>query len=199
MFVQVIKGRTTDSAGFTKQVERWRDEIRPGAEGFLGSTGGVADDGTFVVLARFADESAARANSERPEQSAWWDETSKFIDGEATFRESSDVDTVLDGGSDTAGFVQVMEGKVTDRAKADALETPELLEQLRAARPDLIGSLRVWFPDGAFVEAAYFTSEEEARKGEASAEFSETEQQSYAEVYGEMTYVDLRDPIFTGS
>src|SRR5262245_48724915 len=124
MFVQVIKGHTNDPEGFARQGERWQEEVRPGAVGYLGTTGGIAEDGTFIVFARFADEAAARANSDRPEQGAWWEETSKYVDGEASFRESSDVDTLFDGGSDKAGFVQVMEGTVTDRAKAKALETP---------------------------------------------------------------------------
>jgi hypothetical protein len=194
MFVQVIKGRTQDAAGLRRRSERWRDEVRPGAIGFLGGTSGIADDGTFIVFARFVDEASARANADRPEQSAWWEETTKFFDSEPTFRESNDITTMFDGGSDDAGFVQVMEGNVTDRAKADALETPELLEQLRKARPDLLGSVRVWFPGGAFAEAAYFTSEADARKGEASNEFQGQEEE-FAAVYGDMTYIDLRDPL----
>jgi hypothetical protein len=196
MFVQIIKGRTTDRDGLRRQDERWRDELRPGAKGFLGSTFGIADDGTVVVFARFEDEAAAKANSERPEQSAWWEETSKFFDGEPAFRDSSDVSTLFEGGSNDARFVQIMEGKVPNRAKAEALETPELLEQLRAARPDLLGGLRVWFPDGEFVEAAYFTNEEEARKAEASSEFSDSNEQ-FADAYGDVNYIDLRDVTLT--
>jgi hypothetical protein len=196
MFVQVIKGRARDAAGLRRQSERWRDEVRPGAVGFLGGTAGVADDGTFVVFARFADEAAAKANSARPEQSAWWEETAKLFDGEPTFRESSDVSILFEGGSDAAGFVQVMEGTVTDRAKAEAFETPEMLEQLHAARPDLLGSVRVWFPGGAFADAAYFTSEEDARKGESSGGFSGP-QQEFAQLFGEMTFIDLRGPILS--
>jgi hypothetical protein len=195
MFVQVIKGKVSDPAAVRRQNERWRKEVQPGATGFLGSTVGVAADGTFVALARFADEAAAKKNSARAEQSAWWAETAKMFDGEPTFRESTDITTLFDGGSDRAGFVQVMEGSVKDRAKAQAFETPEMLEELRAARPDLIGSVRAWFPGGAFVDAAYFTSEEDARKGEASADFSG--QQEYMDLFGEMTFIDLRDPILT--
>lgn len=196
MFVQVIKGRTSDSAGIQRQTERWRDEIRSGARGFLGSTIGVADDGTFVALARFSDEAAARENSERPEQAAWWEETSKYFDGEPTFRESSDVTTLFDGGSNDADFVQIMEGRAVDRAKVEAFETPELLAQLRAARPDLLGSLRVWLDGGAFVEAAYFTSEADARRGETSGDF-EGPQEEFAELFGDMTFLDLREPWLT--
>jgi hypothetical protein len=197
MFVQVIKGRTNDADAVLRQGQRWIDEIRPGAKGYLGGTAGVADDGTVVVFARFADEAAARANAARPEQGAWWEEMAKLLDGEPTFRESSDVTTLFDGGSDDAGFVQVMEGTVSDRAKAEAMESPELVAELRAARPDLLGSYRVWFEGGAFAEAAYFTSEADARTGESSSDFSGP-QEEFASLFGEMTFIDLRAPQLSG-
>jgi hypothetical protein len=191
MFVQVIKSRTSDPDGLLRQAQRWSSDVRPDAIGFLGGTFGIADDGTFVALARFEDEASARANSERPEQQAWWEETTHLVDDDPTFRESSDVTMLFDGGSDDAGFVQVMEGKVSDRAKAEAWETPELLARLHAARPDLLGGLRVWLADGEFVEAAYFTSETDAREGESSTEFAGA-QEEYTELFGEMTFLDLR-------
>ena len=194
MFVQVIKGRTSDADGLRRQFQRWLDEVRPGAVGFIGSTVGIADDGTVIAFARFADEAAAKANAARAEQGAWWEETSKYYDAEPTFRESSDVTTLLEGGSNSAGFVQVMEGTMSDRAKAEALETPEMVKQLSAARPDLIGSTRVWFAGGAFAEAAYFTSEADARKDESSSEFTGP-QEEYMGLFGEMTFTDLRDPL----
>jgi hypothetical protein len=194
MFVQVIKGKTKDPAGVTRQLERWREELKPGAVGFLGSSGGVADDGTVILFARFRDEAAARANAQQPEQDAWWQATAKYFDAEPSFRESTDVSTLLEGGSNDAGFIQVMEGKVNDRAKAEAFESPEMLEQLRSARPDLIGGLRVWFDGGAFAEVVYFTNEEDARKGESSGDFSGP-QEEYTSLFGEMTYTDIRRPL----
>jgi len=194
MFVQVIKGHTSDREGLRRQLERWRTDLKPGAVGFEGSTVGVADDGTLIAIARFSDAKAAQKNSDRPEQGEWWQETEKLLDGPATFRESSDTSTLFGGGSNDAGFVQVMEGTVTDRAKAEAMENPEMEEQLRAARPDLIGGHRVWFDDGSYVEAAYFTSEAEARKNEQSAEFAGP-QQEYMALFGEMTFTDLREPL----
>jgi hypothetical protein len=195
MFVQVIKGRTSDPAGLRQQLERWRTEVKPGAVGFEGSTAGIAEDGTVIVVARFSDAGAAEKNADRPEQGAWWDAAAAYFDGEPTFRESSDTSTLFGGGSDDAGFVQVMEGTVTDRAKADAFETPEMLEQLRAARPDLLGGNRVWFDGGGFVELAYFTSEADARAGEASAEFAGP-QEEYVQLFGDLTFTDLREPLF---
>ena len=193
MFVQIIKGRTKDAAALRAQGERWTSEVRPGAIGHLGGTFGIADDGTFVVLARFEDEASARANAERPEQSEWWAGVEPLLDGPATFRESSDISLLFDGPSTAAGFVQVMEGTVPDRAKAEATETPELEAQLKKARPDLLGSLRAWFDGGDYVEAAYFTSEDDARKGESSSDF-EAPQADFTATFGEPTYTDLRDP-----
>jgi hypothetical protein len=196
MFVQVITGKTKDAAGVRAQSERWAEELKPGATGFLGGTAGVADDGTLIVLACFEDEAAAQANSDRPEQGEWWAGMEALLDGEATFRSSSDTSPLFDGPNQSAGFVQIMEGVVPDRAKAEAIETPELEAQLKQARPDLLGGLRVWFDGGAYIEAAYFTSEEEARKGETNADF-EQPQEEYAAMFGDVTYTDLRDPIFT--
>ena len=194
MFVQVIEGRVSDREGLRRQMEKWMTDLRPGATGFLGSTAGVTEDGRGIAFARFESAAAAKANSDRPEQGAWWKETAKCYEGDVTFADSEDIETVLGGGSNDAGFVQIMEGSITDRAKAEAMETPEMLDQLRAARPDLLGSLRVWFDDGAFVEAAYFTSEADARKGEQSSDFTGP-QREYVELFGELTFTDLHEPL----
>jgi hypothetical protein len=194
MFVQVIKGHTNDPVGLRQEIDRWRVDLKPTAVGYLGSTGGIADDGTLLMVARFTDAESARTNSERPAQGQWWERTARHLDGEATFRESTDTTPLFEGGSNDAGFVQVMEGRVADRAKADAFESTEMLEQLRAARPDLIGGLRTWFDDGTFVDVAYFTSEAAAREGEASAEF-QGPSDDYMALFEEMTFIDLRDPI----
>ena len=196
MFVQIINGRVKDPAAVRRHDEQWRKEVMPGAKGFLGSTVGVADDNSFVAFVRFSDEASARANSERPEQSAWWAGFEKALDGTPTFRESNDIALLFDGGSDKARFVQVMEGTVADRAKAEAFETPEMLEQLHAARPDLLGSIRAWFDGGKFVDVAYFTNENDARKGEKSEEFAGPSDQ-YLALFGDMNFTDLRDPILT--
>ena len=169
MFIQVISGTVADLEGLERQVQRWQNEVRPGAIGYLGTTAGVTDDGRFVVLARFESELAARRNSERPEQGAWWLETEKCLNG-AAFLESASVDTLLGGGKNNAGFVQVMRGHVKDPGKLDALarRKDELESGLAKARPDVIGDVMLIAADGSYVEAIYFTSEAEARDGEAS-------------------------------
>jgi hypothetical protein len=197
MFVQMVKGKVRDREAIQRANDRWRDDVRPGAIGFLGSTAGLAEDGTFIVVARFEDAAAAQANSERPEQAAWFEDAAKAFDGEPTFRDSEDTSLLFDGGSDGAGFVQVMEGRATDRTKVEAMETPEMLDQLHSARPDLLGGVRAWFDDGAFVEVAYFTSEDDARKGEAGEQFSGP-QEEFESAFGEVTYTDLKEPMLFG-
>ena len=63
MFVQVIEGKVSDRAALRRQLDRWNDELRPGATGFLGSTSGVTDDGVGFTIARFESAAAATANS----------------------------------------------------------------------------------------------------------------------------------------
>ncbi len=41
---------------------------------------------------------------------------------------------------------------------------------------------------------AYFTSEEAARKGESSPDFA-APQQEYTDLFSEMTFSDIRDPL----
>ena len=110
MFVQAIEGRVADADGLRRQLERWMSELRPGASGFLGSTGGLTDGGDAMVFARFETSSDASANNERPEQGQWWEETEKCFEGEVRFTDSEEVDSFLAGGSNDAGFVQVMKG-----------------------------------------------------------------------------------------
>lgn len=194
MFVQMIEGRTTDAEGLRRQGERWQADLRPGAKGFLGATAGVADDGRAITIVRFESEDAARANSERPEQGAWWTDTAKYYEGDVDFTESSDVTEFLRGGSDDAGFVQIMKVAGVDRAQVERLDGS--LEQLAGARPDLIGGLRVWTGPDRYVEAAYFTSEAEARAAER-AEVPEELQATMAEfqeIVAKTEFIDLRDP-----
>jgi hypothetical protein len=196
MFVQMIEGIVRDPELLASQMERWRTDVRPGAVGFLGSTGGVTDDGVAVVVARFESAEAARANSERPEQSAWWAATEPAFEGEIEFVDCSDVDVMFDGGSDDAGFVQVMEGRAKDpdrmRATGRAME-----EELRSRRPDILGGIIAWHADRGFSQVVYFTSEAEARAAESAMQ-DDAAGQAWGEMLdGPMAYLDLRHPEFS--
>src|SRR2546427_1639130 len=165
MFMQVIQGQAADRDGLRRQFDRWASELQPGAAGWLGMTGGVTDDGRFIACVRFESAEAARANSERPEQGAWWTETEKTLTGQAGFVDSDEIDVYLGGGSDTAGFVQILQGGPADR---DRLRQIELgFEGIaRQYRPDIIGWVFAWHSGGRFTEIVYFSSEAAAREGE---------------------------------
>jgi hypothetical protein len=165
MFVQVIQGQVTDAGQVHAALDRWAQDLAPGATGWLGSTAGVTEGGRFVAFARFESEEAARRNSDRPEQDQWWAETSRLLSGEATFRDSTDVSLDVVGDPDKAGFVQVIQGRGSDPDRAR-----ELMSQDSSAwaelRPDILGSVAVGHEGGGYTVAIYFTSEAEAREGE---------------------------------
>ncbi len=165
MFVQVIEGRVADADRLHQKMDEWMETLRPGATGFLGSTVGVADDGRAICFARFESADAANANSERPEQGQWWAETESCFEGEVSFTDSEDVDTLLDGGSNEAGFVQVMKSHDVDREQIHAMDQ-EFEAVAATVRPDLLGGTRVWTGPDTCVDVAYFTSEADAREGE---------------------------------
>jgi len=148
VFVQVIQGQVTDAGKVRAALDRWAQELAPGATGWLGSTAGVTEDGRFIALARFESEQAARANSDRPEQDRWWAETAKLFTGEASFKDSSDVTVDVTGDPDAAGFVQVMQGRGSDPERAR-----ELMGQRSSAwaafRPEILGSVTVGHGGGA--------------------------------------------------
>lgn len=197
MFVQVFQGQVTDAGGVRQALEDWVQRLAPGAEGWLGSTAGVTDDGTFIGVARFADAEAARRNSGRALQGEWWSGLSKLFTGEAVFHDCSEVDVVRGGGSDRAGFVQVIQGRVTDVARLRELERV-FDERFPDLRPDLLGFLVALHDgeEGAFTEVAYFSSEEEARAGESSEFPAEAAAalREEAEIMQDLRYYDLHEP-----
>ena len=194
MFVQVIEGRVADREGLRRQMEKWMTDLRPGATGFLGSTGGVTEDGKGIAFARFESAAAARANSDRPEQGAWWSESEKCYSGDVTFTESEDTETFLGGGSNDAGFVQIMRG-TADRGELHAMDA--VFEQAAGSwRPDLIGVFRVWTGPDSYTDVGYFTSEAEAREGEKKEPPPELAEQmgQFEQLMSSVEFIDLKDP-----
>jgi hypothetical protein len=196
VFVQVIQGQVDDAAKVRAAMDRWAQELAPGASGWLGSTAGVTEDGRFIALARFESEEAARRNSDRAEQDRWWSETSQLFTGQASFRDSNDVTVDLAGEPDDAGFVQVMQGQGSDPDRARELMAEDS-EEWAAFRPDVIGSVAVGHEGGAYTMAMYFTSEAEAREGERKEpppELKAQMEEMAALNVGEPEFFDLKDP-----
>jgi hypothetical protein len=195
MFAQIIRAKVSDPAAVRPVVDRWMKELGPNATGWLGSTSGVTEDGQLFVLVRFESEEAARANSDKPEQGKWWAEMEKLFDGEAAFQDSNDVQVDTSGDPDAAGFVQVMSGQVTDPERVKQLMADQ--PDMRALRPDILGSVTVNHDEGKWTMVIYFKSEAEAREGEAKEMPPEAlkameEMQSLS--IGQPEFLDLKAP-----
>jgi hypothetical protein len=193
MFIQIIQGRCTRQDECREMGERWTRELAPGAEGWLGGTYGFTDDDQFMAIVRFDSRESAARNSQRPEQGAWWRDMEALFEGPVEFHDCDDVTLMLDGGSDDAGFVQVIRGKVDDAATMKKMMTDT--EQLHEMRPDIIGGTLAIEEDGTFIETIAFTDEESARRGE-HVEMPEDVRRAMESAMHDVSYADLHHPWF---
>jgi hypothetical protein len=197
VFVQVIQGAVSDAAQARASLDDWVARLAEGARGWLGSTAGVTDDGTFVAVARFDSVEAAQRNSGRAEQGEWWSGLSKLFSGEVRFHDCTEVATARGGGSDAAGFVQIMQGRSTNLARLREVDTM-FEDRFPDLRPELLGYVVGVHDDGdgAFTLIAFFSSEEAARAGERQELPSEAAEllQEEMQLMQEVTYLDLREP-----
>jgi hypothetical protein len=168
MFIQVITGKVTSADDFRRVGELWETNVRPVVSGYLGSTEGTTADGRFFVAARFESAEAAAANNDRPEQAAWFQEMQKVV-SDVQYHDCSEVITTLGGGSDDAGFVQVMLGTIKDRAQFDAMnaKSAEMEKVFSEWRDDVLGEVLAVYDEGSgYADIIYFKSEALARAGE---------------------------------
>ena len=200
MFIQIIQGKCRDADRMHRLTDEWREQLGPSAEGWLGGTYGITDDGEFVGVVRFESREAAARNSTRPEQGEWFTKMQECFDGDVTFHDCDDAMMFLDGGSDDAGFVQVIQGRVTDPEKFRAFMS-EPMDTLQEQRPEIIGGTIAMEPDGWFTETVAFRSEEEARSGEMK-EMPEDARERWDEAMSTMQdvrYLDLHQPWFASA
>ena len=195
MFVQVFQAKVRDAELWARRVATWRKEIRPKTTGFLGFTSGVTADGNMITVVRFKSEESAKVDNDLSEQGAWFEETTKAFDGEVTFHDCREVDVLFDGGSDNAGFVQIIQGRAKNQDQMRSQER-EMEPELRKVRPDLIGGTMAWHGDGGFTEVVYFPSEEAARTGEAAMANTPVLEKFMSLIDGELTFYDLTSPDF---
>ena len=197
MFMQIIQGHVRDAAGARRTLDHWLDKLQPGAPGWLGGTYGITDDNLLVACVRFASEAQARQNSDRPEQAAWWLEMGSHFTGDVSFHDCGDVTLLLDGGSDQAGFVQVIQGRVRDLDKMH-----ELIEQsqklIATYRDDVVGATLAIDKDGFCTQTVAFTSEAAARQAETKELPAEVKELMQAEMalIEDVQYLDLHHPWF---
>lgn len=197
MFIQVIKGPVSDREAVRAALDSWKENLAGGATGWLGATGGVTEDGTHIAVVRFESAEAAQANSGRPEQGEWWTNTMEpLFTGPVEFHDCTETMSFGKGGSDDAGFVQVMQGRVTDGEKLKAFND-EHTADFENFREDVIGGITALHGDGGYTDVIYFTSEDAAREGEKKempTEMASMMEEMMSLYEGEPTYYDLKDP-----
>ena len=66
MFIQIIQGKCSNADRMHQLSDEWRETLGTTAEGWLGGTYGMTDDGEFVGVVRFESKEAAARNSARP-------------------------------------------------------------------------------------------------------------------------------------
>lgn len=166
MFVQIIEAPVADAGQVEAVYRRWFEDLAPGADGWLASTAGITEEGTFIAVVRFASQEAARRNSQRDEQGAWWDEMTTHLADEAVFHDSLHAATFGDGRPDDAGFVHIIRGKATDLEGAHARVAAEQQHHVNEHHLPVLGGLLATYGNGGFTELIYYPSEEEARDRE---------------------------------
>ena len=196
MFIQVMQGRALDPPGFRRELNRWQRQLATDADGWLGATAGVTEDGWSVVVMYFDSERQARRNSDRPEHRAWWREASRHL-GEVAFHDAPEVRRFGDGHSDLAGYVQVIQGHIDDSQRMASLGGDQEAVLAREA-PHILGVTVAEHADrpGDFTQILYFTSEQAARRFDQEPP-PDADGPAQEERRGLMTNLrsfDLRDP-----
>lgn len=97
-----------------------------------------------------------------------------------------------------AGFVQVMQGRVSDRDRAKELMAQIPADLMAEYRPDVLGSVVIGHRDGVWTQVIYFTSEADAREGERREpppELRGAMEEMGKSSVGETTFLDVRQPL----
>ncbi|MET8522261.1 hypothetical protein [Nocardioides sp. NPDC004968] len=194
MFIQMIQGPCTRQDEARQLLDEWRRDLAPGATGWLGGTNGFTDDGQLIGVVRFESREAAMANSDRPEQGEWAAKMAEVMDGPMEFHDCDDVTLLFDGGSDDAGFVQIIRGRVDDPSRLKAMMTTDTT-QLHEMRPEILGGTLAIEADGSFIETVAFTNEDDARKGEQIEPPADVRRELDYAMQG-ATFYDLHRPWF---
>ncbi|MDQ3879363.1 MAG: hypothetical protein M3290_13600, partial [Actinomycetota bacterium] len=146
LFIQIVEAKVDGASTAREAWDAWERDVRPNVTGYLGATGGVTDDGRVVLIARFESPEAAAKNNDLPEQQQWYEKHLANLDG-LTFTNCTQVDEMMGGGSDDAGFVQLIRGKCSDPEKMREIGQ-QMEGELAGRRPDLLGGTVAWHDDG---------------------------------------------------
>ena len=193
MFIQVIQSKSSRHDEVRALMHEWAEMPDDGSTGFLGSTYGFTDDDDFISVVRFESKEKAMANSARPETDAMAKRMAELVDGPPTYYDCDDVTVWGEGGSDDAGFVQVIQGRTDDPDRLKA--TMSGADDMRQERPDIIGGTFALTDDGTFINTVAFTDEASAREGEKKSSPPE----EMMSLMRDVKYFDLHDPWFASA
>jgi hypothetical protein len=195
MFIRVIQGRATNPPGIRRDLGRWKRQLAADADGWLGSTTGITDDGWSVTVIRFASEAQSRRNSDRPEQREWWRDASQHL-ARVVVHDASKIHLDQDGGAEEAGFVRVVQGHSDDLA--GLVRASPGHEVLAEDAPHILGMTVAEHADrpGDFTQIIYFNSEQDARRleHEPPIEAEEPAPETHRGLMADLRSFDLRDP-----
>jgi hypothetical protein len=196
MFIQIIQGRATNPPGIRRDLGRWQRQLAADADGWLGSTTGITDDGWSITVVRFASEAQARRNRDRPEQREWWRDAAQHL-ARIAVHDAPKVHIFRDGGAEEAGFVRVIQGHRDDLERMVSLGRDQE-EVLAREAPHILGMTVAEHADrpGDFTQIVYYTSEQDARRydQEPAAEAEEPALKELRDLMTDLRSFDLRDP-----
>ncbi|MDQ4069094.1 MAG: hypothetical protein M3203_06445 [Actinomycetota bacterium] len=160
-FVLLARGPVDDPGAVRRRWDDWHERIAA-ASGWQGSTGGVASTGDWLAAIRYSSEEAARASAEGGSDHG-------FLSGATSLELTGDLQLVEGNGPPlAAGFVQFMRARVPERHRLEAVEAA-VGDRFAAVRRDFLAGLRAWTGPDRLTVVDWFTSEAEARAGEATA------------------------------
>lgn len=192
MLVRVVLGQAPDPVALHRQWMRWERTVASDVEGYLGATAGVADNDAFIAIIRFAWADAVHRSISDPDTAPLWQDVLRLL-RESVIEDTERTDTWNRGGSDDAGFVQIRHGRSNSPERLRDRYVNQQPLRMGPYRPEVLGDMFAWHDNGRFTLSAYFSSEDDARRGENLHEF-ESFFDDINTVMHDVTYIDLHHP-----
>ncbi len=159
-FVLLARGPAGDPQSIRRGWDEWHDRLMSEDAGWLGSTGGITSGGEWLAAVRYSSNEAARAAAGAAARPG-------FLTRATNLEVTGDVHLVEGNGSPAGGrFVQFMRARVPDRRRFEAVEAA-VGDRFATLRRDFLAGLRAWTGPDRLTVVDWFTSEADARAGEA--------------------------------